>query len=207
MAKQSVPAMRTPEEHYQAGVAMMNLGRWDEARRSSAARAQAGAEGRLRFLRDGGAGLSDRGSRIGDGKFKSRDFSCVRKPLPRPQRRGFRVFCRKIPALPNCFTPSAKPPAPESRCAASSLHGDAIPMKKRTRQPTVAIGGVRIVAIGGGTGLSMLLRGLKHFVARRRHESERHPIRDLAAIVTVTDDGEARAAAPRIPRASAGRHS
>jgi len=50
-------------------------------------------------------------------------------------------------------------------------------------------GGVRVVAIGGGTGLSMLLRGLKHYVARRRQESERHPISDLAAIVTVTDDG------------------
>ena len=46
-----------------------------------------------------------------------------------------------------------------------------------------------MVAIGGGTGLSTLLRGLKHYVARRRQESERHPIGDLAAIVTVTDDG------------------
>jgi uncharacterized cofD-like protein len=62
-------------------------------------------------------------------------------------------------------------------------------MKKRKPQPTAAPGGVRVVAIGGGTGLSMLLRGLKHFVARRRHESDRHPISDLAAIVTVTDDG------------------
>jgi uncharacterized cofD-like protein len=35
----------------------------------------------------------------------------------------------------------------------------------------------------------MLLHGLKHYVARRRQESERHPISDLAAIVTVTDDG------------------
>jgi 2-phospho-L-lactate transferase/gluconeogenesis factor (CofD/UPF0052 family) len=48
---------------------------------------------------------------------------------------------------------------------------------------------VRVVAIGGGTGLSMLLHGLKHFVARRRQEADRHPISDLAAIVTVTDDG------------------
>ncbi len=62
-------------------------------------------------------------------------------------------------------------------------------MKKRTRQGIVNLGGSRVVAIGGGTGLSMLLRGLKHFVARRRQESERHPISDLAAIVTVTDDG------------------
>jgi uncharacterized cofD-like protein len=62
-------------------------------------------------------------------------------------------------------------------------------MKKRTRPRGRATGGVRVVAIGGGTGLSMLLRGLKHYVSRRRQESERHPIIDLAAIVTVTDDG------------------
>lgn len=62
-------------------------------------------------------------------------------------------------------------------------------MKKKGRQISAGSTGVRIVAIGGGTGLSMLLRGLKHYVARRRQESERHPIGDLAAIVTVTDDG------------------
>jgi tetratricopeptide (TPR) repeat protein len=32
LAKQPAPSLRTPEDHYQAGVAMMNLGRWDEAR-------------------------------------------------------------------------------------------------------------------------------------------------------------------------------
>src|SRR6202162_555273 len=62
-------------------------------------------------------------------------------------------------------------------------------MKKNTRQAAVGPSGVCVVAIGGGTGLSMLLRGLKHYVARRRQESERHPITDLAALVTVTDDG------------------
>ncbi len=48
---------------------------------------------------------------------------------------------------------------------------------------------VRIVAVGGGTGLSTLLRGLKQHVAQRRHERVRLPIGDLAAVVTVTDDG------------------
>lgn len=62
-------------------------------------------------------------------------------------------------------------------------------MKKKARKPGAGPGGVRVVAIGGGTGLSTLLRGLKHYVARRRQESERYPISDLAAIVTVTDDG------------------
>lgn len=48
-----------------------------------------------------------------------------------------------------------------------------------------------MVALGGGTGLSSLLRGLKQHVVRRsdnRATTER-PIADLAAIVTVTDDG------------------
>ena len=62
-------------------------------------------------------------------------------------------------------------------------------MKKRTKEKPAGPAGVRVVAIGGGTGLSMLLRGLKHFVARRRQEADRHPIADLAAVVTVTDDG------------------
>jgi uncharacterized cofD-like protein len=51
--------------------------------------------------------------------------------------------------------------------------------------------GLRVVALGGGTGLSALLRGLKEHVVRRsdRHPTRKRPIADLAAIVTVTDDG------------------
>jgi uncharacterized cofD-like protein len=48
---------------------------------------------------------------------------------------------------------------------------------------------VRIVALGGGTGLSMVLRGLKEHVASRKKERTPRPIADLAAVVTVTDDG------------------
>ena len=51
---------------------------------------------------------------------------------------------------------------------------------------------MRVVALGGGTGLSSVLRGLKHHVAeRRRHGANgaNRPIADLAAVVTVTDDG------------------
>jgi len=68
---------------------------------------------------------------------------------------------------------------------------------------------LRVVAIGGGTGLSTLLRGLKRYVSapialRRTTDAPSNPpskssppthpdlpclIRDLAAIVTVTDDG------------------
>ncbi len=43
--------------------------------------------------------------------------------------------------------------------------------------------------MGGGTGLSTVLRGLKDYVARDRAEAVRLPIADLAAVVTVTDDG------------------
>ena len=48
---------------------------------------------------------------------------------------------------------------------------------------------VRIVAIGGGTGLSTLLRGLKTHAAPHQQRNSHHPIGDLAAVVTVTDDG------------------
>jgi uncharacterized cofD-like protein len=50
---------------------------------------------------------------------------------------------------------------------------------------------MRVVALGGGTGLSALLRGLKDHVMRQRDQraTRERPIADLAAIVTVTDDG------------------
>lgn len=51
-------------------------------------------------------------------------------------------------------------------------------------------GGIRVVAIGGGTGLSTLLKGLKQYTV---HAGEIPPttpfISDLTAIVTVSDDG------------------
>jgi len=51
--------------------------------------------------------------------------------------------------------------------------------------------GLQVVALGGGTGLSALLRGLKLHVVRRtdRQPTAERPIADIAAIVTVTDDG------------------
>jgi len=58
---------------------------------------------------------------------------------------------------------------------------------------------VRIVALGGGTGLSMVLRGLKDYVNAAKKmphgksepakNNPLRPISDLVAVVTVTDDG------------------
>src|SRR5215467_3405102 len=64
-------------------------------------------------------------------------------------------------------------------------------MKKRASPTKTFPPGFRIVALGGGTGLSTLLRGLKEHVVRRPDElaTAARPISDLAAIVTVTDDG------------------
>lgn len=45
---------------------------------------------------------------------------------------------------------------------------------------------LRVVAIGGGTGLSSLLHGLKHYT---RHGEAGHHRVDITAIVTVSDDG------------------
>src|SRR6202045_4744169 len=64
-------------------------------------------------------------------------------------------------------------------------------MKKLASKSKTLSRGFRVVALGGGTGLSTLLRGLKELVIRRidEHASAERPIADLAAIVTVTDDG------------------
>ena len=57
----------------------------------------------------------------------------------------------------------------------------------RTSEP------LHIVAIGGGTGLSALLRGLKQYAAHAGGDSGQAPARtpeiDITAVVTVTDDG------------------
>ena len=64
-------------------------------------------------------------------------------------------------------------------------------MNKTRRKKKRQSRGLRVVALGGGTGLSTLLRGLKQHVVRRsdQHATRERPIADLAAIVTVTDDG------------------
>jgi uncharacterized cofD-like protein len=49
---------------------------------------------------------------------------------------------------------------------------------------------LRVVALGGGTGLSTLLRGLRRYVAAHGQAAAAPAqIADLAAVVTVTDDG------------------
>jgi uncharacterized cofD-like protein len=48
---------------------------------------------------------------------------------------------------------------------------------------------MRVVAIGGGTGLSTLLRGLREHVTPAGPGAKAGLISDLAAVVTVTDDG------------------
>jgi uncharacterized cofD-like protein len=61
------------------------------------------------------------------------------------------------------------------------------------QEKTVRDRGLRVVAIGGGTGLSTLLKGLKRFVLTPAElvgaRTESPAICDLCAVVTVSDDG------------------
>jgi uncharacterized cofD-like protein len=61
-------------------------------------------------------------------------------------------------------------------------------MEKATRER-----GLRVVAIGGGTGLSTLLKGLKRFALTPAEMTSAGPdsvvVRELCAVVTVSDDG------------------
>jgi uncharacterized cofD-like protein len=62
-----------------------------------------------------------------------------------------------------------------------------------TPEKAVRERGLRVVAIGGGTGLSTLLKGLKRFVLSPAElltaKIDSPVIRDLCAVVTVSDDG------------------
>ena len=64
------------------------------------------------------------------------------------------------------------------------------PQVERSPASDTVQAGLRVVAIGGGTGLSTLLRGLRRHVAPHGAATNKpSPISDLTAIVGVTDDG------------------
>jgi uncharacterized cofD-like protein len=71
----------------------------------------------------------------------------------------------------------------------SNEHPD--PLQRRPS--ATANSGLRVVVIGGGTGLSTLLKGLKWYVSpsadRPSAKSGKPEISDLCAVVTVSDDG------------------
>ena len=65
------------------------------------------------------------------------------------------------------------------------------PERLRSSPPAIPGNDLRVVAIGGGTGLSTLLKGLKWYVSPERPSSKsgKPEISDLSAVVTVSDDG------------------
>jgi len=72
----------------------------------------------------------------------------------------------------------------------SVLSTDPAPISETARDASASTKPLRVVAIGGGTGLSTLLRGLRHYVSVPGRPSRcDYKIDDLAAVVTVTDDG------------------
>ncbi len=71
-----------------------------------------------------------------------------------------------------------------------AANGDLAPTPHPGRSDRLVHHPLRVVALGGGTGLSTLLRGLRrHVPAPGETPDANNPIGDLAAVVTVTDDG------------------
>jgi uncharacterized cofD-like protein len=77
---------------------------------------------------------------------------------------------------------------PSDRTTPDRASSDRTSEEKRVRER-----GLRVVAIGGGTGLSTLLTGLKRFTLAPGEipskDADQQIIRDLCAVVTVSDDG------------------
>src|SRR5262249_41091595 len=138
-------------------------------------------QGRPHCLRLGGAGLLDRRSRCRHGKFENRHQPEQRKPLSRAQRRGLRLPGRRS-ALYRTSLPGKR---------VSSIRRSPTPASSPKTGCKVLPKGFRVGALGGGTALPPLPRGLKLPVAPRHdpYPTRKRPIVDLAAIVTVTDDG------------------
>lgn len=69
-------------------------------------------------------------------------------------------------------------------------NGNLTPALSDSADAHTSVRPMRVVAIGGGTGLSTLLRGLRrHVIAPGQDGAPGARIADLAAVVTVTDDG------------------
>jgi len=77
------------------------------------------------------------------------------------------------------------------RCALRKLPESELRVERKSANSSKPVRGLRVVALGGGTGLSALLRGLREHVVRGSDSAptRQRPISDLTAIVTVTDDG------------------
>ncbi|HSN85591.1 MAG TPA: uridine diphosphate-N-acetylglucosamine-binding protein YvcK [Thermoanaerobaculia bacterium] len=73
--------------------------------------------------------------------------------------------------------PSTTPTSPSSAATPNIVSSSEAP----ERLPSASVTGCSLVAIGGGTGLSVLLRGLKPHVGAE--------LRQITGVVTVTDDG------------------
>jgi uncharacterized cofD-like protein len=72
----------------------------------------------------------------------------------------------------------------------TTVHEEAAPAPETAHGETAASRPLHVVALGGGTGLSTLLRGLRrHVSAPGESPDPTCAIAELAAVVTVTDDG------------------
>ena len=77
-----------------------------------------------------------------------------------------------------------------NRLQITTPNRDSISRRDERNGDSAAPPALRVVAIGGGTGLSTLLRGLRrHVTASNQPSTAQSVIADLAAVVCVTDDG------------------
>ena len=196
----------TPEEHYDYAISQLNTGYYEEAREQFNAILAAYPEADYALY---GLAMLD--------AITGRAQDCLQKPAPghrtEPQEPASGPCRQRLPehggrspvyrvvvsrgSLRSQVTPTHTPP----------LRPEPLPQPSGVREALTAIRPLRVVAIGGGTGLSTLLRGLRrHVTASTQPGCEACLISDLAAVVTVTDDGgSSRPPAQGLQHAASGR--
>src|SRR4051812_19827318 len=107
-----------------------------------------------------------------------------------PRTPDSRNCCTQIP-VPNSDRPIAASAKKSRSSSPATIMETRNADMTSAPQPAAQASGLRVVAIGGGTGLSTLLKGLKRYVLSVADAAvvaaDSPVIRDLSAVVTVSD--------------------
>ena len=171
------PALKSAEDHYTQGVALMNLGRWDEAREHlDRARKAAPKADHIVYA----MAALDCLTGEADSAMQNLKIAIQLRPENRYHARNDEdfAFLQEDPRFTELLYPSEKVrPADSYRSSREENSGN------------VGHRRCALSRLAAARDFPSVLRGLKEHIAEPGRRGPSSPIADLAAVVTVTDDG------------------